>query len=103
MLQELSIQEQIIQLEEGLNQFKIDFLINSNVKVLKDTIHFIKPNTEKYNEINQWLGTYKHCPYIICSWTGKKISDPVAQLVNRIQHFNKYNCDNDLDNLEDLD
>ncbi len=95
MLQELSIQELIIQLEEGLNQFGIDFLTNSNVSVLKDTISYIKPDTEKYDDINQWLHTYKHQKCIICSWSGKKIFDPVAQLVNRIQHYSKYCCDND--------
>ncbi len=95
MLQELSVLEQIQQLEEGLNQFGIDYLTNSDISVLKVTISYIKPDTDKYNEINQWLHTYKHQKCIICPWSGKKISDPVAQLVNRIQHYSKYCCDND--------
>lgn len=95
MLQELSILDKIRELEEGLNQFGIGYLKESNVSVLKDTIHYIKPDTDKYVEVNQWLHTYKHQKCIICPWSGKKISDPIAQLVNRIQHYNKYRCDND--------
>ncbi len=95
MLQELSLLEKIRGLEEGLNQFGINFLVNSDISILKDTISYIKPNTEKYNEINEWLLTYKHQKFIICSWSGKKIFEPIAQLVNRIQHYNKYCCDND--------
>ena len=95
MLQELSILDQINKLEEGLNQFGINYLTNSDISVLKDTIHYIKPDTDKYDEVNQWLYTYKHQKCIICPWSGKKISDPIAQLVNRIQHYNKYRCDND--------
>jgi len=85
-------------IETGLHQSGINWMANyeSNNDLSWTAQYFIKTNMdkEKYDEINNWLLGYTHKPYVICPWSGKKITDPEAQLLNRFQNWNKYRCDN---------
>lgn len=93
----MSVNTIIQVIESELHDFGIKYLEMCNNKELNDLIKYIESNSQKYNEINNWLLTYSHKEYVICPWTNQKIYDPIKQLINRIQHFNKYNSDNYLE------
>lgn len=84
-------------IESGLHESGIDFMVNYINNDISYTAKYFKDtnsNEEKYNEINNWLHNYVHKPFVICTWTGKEISAPEAQLLNRFQNYNKFWCDN---------
>lgn len=96
-------------IESGLHKSGINFMVNykNNNDISYTAKYFVDTNSnkEKYDEINDWLLQYVHKPFVICPWTGKEISDPEAQLLNRFQGYNKYWCDNadmDLDEYYSL-
>lgn len=82
----------IIEYEQGLHEHGLAYLTICGNPGISQLVNYIKQ--EKYVELDLWIREYRHNEYVKCSWTGKKIYDPVLQLINRFQNYNKYSDDN---------
>ena len=82
----------IIEYEQGLHEHGLTYLtICGNLEISR-LVNFVKE--DKYDKLDSWIREYKHNEYVECPWTGKKIYEPVQQLINRFQNYNKYGDDN---------
>lgn len=82
----------IIKYEHGLHEHGLAYLTICGNSDISQLVNFVKQ--DKYGKLDSWIREYKHNEYVECSWTGKKIYDPVNQLINRFQNYNKYGDDN---------
>ena len=74
----------------GLKNYGLNYINRCNNDYIKSILEYINPS--KYDELNKFLLDYEYDENYECCFTGKIINDPIDQLVNRIQGFNKYGC-----------
>jgi hypothetical protein len=82
----------IIKYEKGLHEHGLAYLTICGNSEISQLVNHVKQ--EKYEQLDSWIREYSHNEFVECSWTGKKIYDPVQQLINRFQNYNKYGDDN---------
>ena len=78
--------------EEGLRKHGLVYLTICGNQSISQLVNYVKQ--DKYGELDSWIREYTHNEFVSCPWTGKKIYDPVLQLINRFQNYNKYGDDN---------
>lgn len=79
----INISEKIKNIEKGLFQYGVQYLFINDLRGIPIIYQ------DDYEELDNYLRTYKHFEYVISRFSGEKVCDPEEQLIIRVQDFVK--------------